>query len=94
MPFNTSVLQLFYINLIVLTTLESFFLTNIYIYTFHSSSLLGNEVPKKNVSALPFTLILKKKGITTNTYLFEDLLVLLKSPGSLSLAKLMEDLKW
>lgn len=54
-------LQLFYINLIVLTTLESLFLTNIYIYMFYSSSLLGNEVLKKNVWALPFTLILKKK---------------------------------
>lgn len=82
-------LQLFYINLIVLTTLESLFLTNIYIYMFYSSSLLGNEVLKKNVWALPFTLILKKKKITTNIYLFKDLPVLLKSPGSLRLAKLM-----
>lgn len=69
------------------------FLTNIYIYMFYSSSLLGNEV-LKNVSELPFTLILKKKKyikkkITTNTYLFKDLPVLFKFPGSLSLAKLM-----
>jgi len=94
MPFNTSMLQLFYINLIVLTTLEGLFLANIYIYMFYSSSLLGNEVLKKNVSALPLTLILNTKKMTTNTYLFKDLTVLLKSPGNLSLPKLVKDLKW
>lgn len=95
MPFNTSMLQLFYIKLIVLTTLENLFLTNIYIYMFYSSSLLGNEVLQTNVSAPPFTLILniiiirRRKKIATNIYQFKDLPVLLKCPGSLSLAKLL-----